>query len=259
MIATLFIGAGFVFAQVSSDTKAQEILTNARAAIAKGGVAENIRSFSCRLEQTSRSTVKQKNGVADTTEITSTTEISAEVLKPKVNYTWNADINTKEVSNQQQFEFKLDGKSFSFADNVMFEGRVIASNLALRTREIAQKKLNQSLFLDTFYFSFDSSWYAPLQFSFKGIAESKNTKANVIETTLDDTTYRLFFDSKTNLLLLMIRTLKDASGNTIEFKHYYSDYKKFDGLLLPTRIKAERDGIYFSEQILKSIKFEFKP
>lgn len=259
IIVTLFISGGFLFAQVSKDTKAQEIITNARSAISKGRDVQNIRGFACRLEETSTSTSKQEKGASGRTEITSTTEISVEILKPKINYLWNADIRTGDANNGQQFEFKLDGKSFSFADNVMFEGKVIASNLSVRTREVAIKKLNQSLFRDTFHFSFDSSWYAPLQFSYKGIAESKNQKANIIETTLDDTTYRLFFDSETNLLLLMTRTLKDASEKTIEFKHYYSDYKEFDGILLPTKIKTERDNAYFAEQVLKSVKFDFKP
>jgi hypothetical protein len=129
----------------------------------------------------------------------------------------------------------------------------------LRTPEIARKRFDQSLFIDTFHFTFDSSWYGDLDFRYVGIAESGTEKADVIETAFDNTTYRLFFDSKTNLLILMIRTVKTTNGKTLEFKHYYSNYKKFDGILLPTKIKVDRDGAYFSEQSLKSAKFEFKP
>jgi hypothetical protein len=53
---------------------------------------------------------------------------------------------------------------------------------------------------------------------------------------------------------MMVETWKNQENKQIEKKFFYSDYKEFSGIKLPTKIKIERSGKLVEERTIKSVK-----
>lgn len=84
-----------------------------------------------------------------------------------------------------------------------------------------------------------------LEFKFIGKAQSGSRFANVVEAKpLKGNTYRLFFDSETQHLLMMMQSYQGENTLTgekglYERKYYYSNREKMGDLLIPKTIKTE--------------------
>ena len=78
------------------------------------------------------------------------------------------------------------------------------------------------------------------KFEYIGRAQAGEQTANLVETkSPGGHSVQLFFDEKTNFLLLMIEKYNE-SGKDFENKYYYTDRQKMGGLLIPTKVKVER-------------------
>ncbi len=83
-----------------------------------------------------------------------------------------------------------------------------------------------------------------IEFNYIGKAESEGKTANVVDVKpIGEKTYRLFFDTETNYLLLMIVSQKVNNGRfvgDVETKYYFSERKVVNGVLIPKKIKVEK-------------------
>lgn len=86
-----------------------------------------------------------------------------------------------------------------------------------------------------------------LQFKYIGKAGSKGQIANIVEVkSKSGKTYRLFFDSITNYLLMMTYGYSSNSGNyggvfdgDREYKYYFSNRETLGNITIPKQIKVE--------------------
>lgn len=77
------------------------------------------------------------------------------------------------------------------------------------------------------------------KFEYVGRAQAGEQIANFVQTTsASGRTIQLFFDEKTNDLLLMIEKFKKP-GRDFERKLYYSNRENRNGVVMPTKIKIE--------------------
>lgn len=65
----------------------------------------------------------------------------------------------------------------------------------------------------------------------------------------------LYFDKDTGLLVKSETTAKTEDGNVVPQETRYSDYKEFDGVKIPTKLTAKRDGKPFIEGENSDVKF----
>jgi len=80
-------------------------------------------------------------------------------------------------------------------------------------------------------------------FSFIGNTKSDGRVAQVIDaTTKSGRSIRLFFDVETKYLLLMVVRWQSWDGDYRK-RLYFSDRKKIDGIVIPTKIKSEHTYI----------------
>ncbi|HSK71274.1 MAG TPA: hypothetical protein VK892_06235, partial [Pyrinomonadaceae bacterium] len=127
--------------------------------------------------------------------------------------------------------------------------------LVYPTNEEGISNLKRSVFPVLFPILLDSSDCFPYNFSYIGVAESKDGRANMIEAvSSDNITYRLFFDEKTNLLLLLTKTWINKANVKRELKYFYSNYKNIEGLQIASTVKIEDGGKLIQTQEIKSLK-----
>lgn len=101
------------------------------------------------------------------------------------------------------------------------------------------KQINNYLWLRLFPLILSHPFEENMEFKYIGKSESAKRTALVVEAkSKNEREYRLFFDSETNSLLLMIEkyTFWDVEYET---KYYYSNRDQFSGLLIPKNIKIE--------------------
>jgi hypothetical protein len=173
--------------------------------------------------------------------------------------------NAGNYSTNQEFSvFTLNGEKISYElDLQKNDGEKINFDpFATYSKDELKSELKRDTFYLLFPITLDSTWYLPLDFIYVGIAESKNERATLLKaTSKTGTIYQLFFDEKTNLLLLMSVSWKNKENQTNERKYFYSDYKEMGGLLIATKIKVELNGKVTEERLIKSLKVNptFKP
>lgn len=168
----------------------------------------------------------------------------------------------KQSDNQSMTEDVLNEGSFYRKMEGYVDGKKIDLPLKYPTKEEGIANLKQSVFSKLFPILFDTSNCFPYDFSYIGIAESKDGRANVIEAISPyNITYRLFFDEKTNLLLMIIETSFNKENQKRERKYFYSNYKELDGFKVATVVKIEAEGKFFESREIKSLKVNlvFKP
>lgn len=153
------------------------------------------------------------------------------------------------------------GKSDTFVNGKPINFVISDSTVKTEKEKIAESK--DSAFLTLFPITLDYSWHSPLEFRYIGIAEAKDTKADVIETTLSNgANYRFFFDQQTHLLLMVIETRTSKKTNKeIEKKYFFSDYRKVSGLLVAHKVVTETNQEVVAERDLKRLQINptFKP
>ncbi|CDM64182.1 hypothetical protein PYK22_00174 [Pyrinomonas methylaliphatogenes] len=167
------------------------------------------------------------------------------------------------VSNQQVLERVLNGDRYAQRSEIYVDGKPLnftANNLIQKSEQEKIADFKNSAFLMIFPITLEYSWYAPLRFKYVGVAEAKEGRADVIETALPNgSTYRLFFDQKTHLLLLMSEMSKD--GREAERRYFFSDYRNVDGLLIAHKVTVEKGKEVVGERQIKSVQINptFKP
>ena len=158
------------------------------------------------------------------------------------------------TTNDAKSKIIINGENV-FAEISAFTGDHWQDFTQSSSKEDNLKTVKDAAFECLFPVSFQTSWFYPFDFSYVGVAESKDGRANVIEATSSNKrTYRLLFDEKTNLLLLMIKTWTNTENQPRERKYFYSDYKEIDGLYVATTIKVEDNGKLAEVRAIKSLK-----
>lgn len=123
--------------------------------------------------------------------------------------------------------------------DVRKEGVKLVLPLGTPTREELESSLKGKAFLRTFPFVLRVFYAAPSEdFTFGGIAESKDQRADIVTITTQGIKYLYYFDQRTHQLLMMTCEFAEKTRST-SVKQYFSNYKEFDGRLVPTTIKME--------------------
>ena len=160
-------------------------------------------------------------------------------------------------SNTEKQEYVLNGEQFSFDTNVIgANGEKVDFDV---NKEVDKKQLRNSFKSEMFYLIFplilDSSFYFPMNTKYIGTVESKDGKAELVElTTPSKRVFKLFFDPRTDLLLMMSETWTNKDNKTFETKYFYSDYIEKSGLLFASKIAVEKKGTVIEEKTIKQIE-----
>ncbi len=127
-------------------------------------------------------------------------------------------------------------------DNVV--SKETAKALERSRRSDPKNVLKKSLWTSLFPLIFSHPFEKNIEFEYVGKAKSDGKTANVVDVKpAGKKTYRLVFDTETNLLLLMIvsENVKTESWvGDLEIKYYFSGRERVDGVLIPKKIKVER-------------------
>lgn len=235
----------------ASNLKAQAILNQSRKAISLKRNISEISEIAITINSAGQFDTNGKKA-----QFTTETELGVE-LPNKIKKKEFIDYQT----NQTNEHSVLNGEAFSKKLDAISNGRVMNINLQSNQNKETQKQNNISqlksqVFTSIFPIILNTSFYEPLEFNYIGIAESKDGKADVIETTAaSGTKYQLFFDQQTNLLLMMTQSWTGkTSGKKYEKKYFYSDYREVDGLNAPHKIVVQQDGAVIEESQLKTLK-----
>ncbi|MER3478823.1 MAG: hypothetical protein C4287_23145 [Leptolyngbya sp. ERB_1_2] len=262
--AVLFFVFILFFAAVAQDVdsqnnRAQEIVKKAKAAVGKKTDLASAKTFTVSYESSGRIAYQDK-----ILEANAKVEVNLSGFdKIRASKSIQHFSNGKHTNNEKQ-EFVLNGDGFFFDTKVFgISGEKIDFNAKTDVdKDQMKKSFRDEIFYLFFPLALDASWYFPMNFSYVGVAESKDGKAEVLELTAPNKTiYRLFFDAKTYLLLMMTEIRTNEQNKSFEKKYFYSDYQEKDGLLAATKIVVESNGKVVEEREIKSLKINptFKP
>ncbi len=224
--------------------KAEKVLIQAKVAFNKKTEIADIKSLNIKTKSSQQLSIAGKKIDGKIEE-----EFNFD-LPNKIQHSFSGDYSTNKsvttaILNGEKFSSKIDtfvdGKLFNLAANVNTKSQI--------------SDLKRETFLLIFPIILDASWYIPLEFNYIGIAESKDGKAEIIEAVSSSkTSYRLFFDSETHLLLLMTESWTDKDNKQNENKYFFSNYQEKNGLLIATNIITERNGEVTEEKEIKELK-----
>lgn len=95
-----------------------------------------------------------------------------------------------------------------------------------------------------------------LSFDYLGVAKSGEQNADILATSIGENyKIKLFFDQKTNLLLMMSAKYIDSkSGEEIEQKYFFSDYNEKNGVKFAHKIIIQENGEVIEERDIKKIE-----
>lgn len=136
--------------------------------------------------------------------------------------------------------------------------------LGTPTKEEIESSLKTKAFLGTLPFVLRPFFATPTEdFAFAGIAESKDLRADILTLTVEGVTYSLYFNQVDHHLLMLAYEFSDK-GTSTSVKQYFSDFKKFEGRLVPTTVKMEKHislngnshRIVTEAYDIKSLKFD---
>ena len=230
--------------------RAEQVLKQAREAARAGLKGAEIKSlFVKSVIETSLNVPQLQN-----MKIRGTTDEELSVSLPdKLRKKGDANYTT----NQEISDWVINGDRLSHRSDVLVDGKPV--NFVIPTRESDQQKIathKNYAFTIIFPVIFDSSWHPVSGFKHVGIAESNGTKADVIETTSPTgMVFRLFFDEQAHrLLLLSEKWVSEASKKERERTHFFSDYRKADGLLAAHKIVVEENGEVVEERVIKRLQ-----
>jgi len=243
----------------SQNNKAQEILKKAKAAVGKKTDLAAAKAFTMVYESSGR--IAFQNKIFETNAKVEVNLSSFDKIRASK---FIQHFSNGKPTNTEKQEFTLNGDGFYLDMNVFgINGEKIDFNVKTDVdKEQRKKSFRNEIFHLFFPFTLDAVEYFPMNFSYVGTAESKDGKAEVLELAAPNkTTYRLFFDAKTYLLLMMTETRTSEQNKTFEKKYFYSDYQEKEGLLFATKIVVENNGVVVEERTIKDLKVNptFKP
>lgn len=127
-----------------------------------------------------------------------------------------------------------------------------------RNEEILLQKTKYEAFGLGFPIFFYSS--EDLKFVYLGVAKSGEQSADVVGTTIDNNyKIKLFFDQKTSQLLLIDAEFVDAkSGERLEQKYFFSEYKQENGISFAHKVVIHENGEIVEERVIKKIELNPK-
>lgn len=227
--------------------KGNQIIENARKGIGVNDLITNLATF--RLLTKSLSDLKE-------VEVTNTKEIN--VLFPdKILYVYSTatpfESKSTSIWNGEKYK-KLS--EFATPDGQRTVRDVTnqqpSGNLEkfVKDKEILEKfkmamaidpkmRMNDNLWSEIFPLILAHPFERQAEFKYIGKAQAANGEANIVETTsASGRLIHLFFDSKTNQLLMMTEKYKSFDGD-YETKYYYSNRESVSGVLIPKKIKVE--------------------
>jgi len=127
-----------------------------------------------------------------------------------------------------------------------------------RNEEILLQKVKYeafSLSFPIFLFSDEN-----LSFEYLGVAKSGEQNADILATSIaDNYKIKLFFDQKTRQLLLMsTRFVEPKTGEEIEHKYFFSEYKEENGINFAHKVIIHENGEIIEERDIKRIELNPK-
>lgn len=162
-------------------------------------------------------------------------------------------------NSQQLSELTLNAQNLSNRIKVKSNGEGFVE--LTRQKQGDPQKIKEQDILKLKYTAFSTAFPIflkfddKLKFNFAGVAKAGEQKADVIETTLADSSkIKLFFDQKTRLLLMMTSQFFDEQlKSQVEQKFFYSDYREEGGLLFAHKIVIQENGAVVEERQIKVI------
>ena len=127
-----------------------------------------------------------------------------------------------------------------------------------RNEEISLQKAKYEAF--SFSFPVLLFFNEDLNFEYSGVAKSGDQTADVLETsTAEGYKVKLFFDQETRLLLLMTAGfVEPKTGEQIEHKYFFSDYKEENGVNFAHKVIVHENGEIIEERDVKAIELNSK-
>jgi hypothetical protein len=235
----------------SGQIRAKEIFTQGRKAVSNKVDVSQIKSFYILFEGIYNAGVElpEKNELK--AELSDNALIETNI---KTKYS-----TAKDIRKLKGNSFLMDGKTthIRLGDDSYFKKSDNPED------DIVKKfKLNASEMLLPITLNFA---FVPLEFRFIGVADADNgSKADVLEgVSVHKETFKLLFDKKSHLLIMMIKNFADEDGEATEHRFYFSEFKENQGLMVPHKVTIEgsKGKKYFVERNLKVLKLnpEFPP
>ena len=233
--------------------KAEDVLVIAKTTVNKKIEKESIKSISLNYKTVSK--YSEKGEEQNSTE---TNDFYLNSDKMRLDTFGEYDTNTTNTSRI------VNGSLFERNTEVFVDGQKLNAAFTFSTpKETEIKKLKIEFWLTTFPIFLESFALPNLDFIYVGIAESKDGRASVIQTILDERKYQYFFDEKTNLLLMMTESWKNKENKQFQTKYFFSDYREESEITFAHKISFQSDAesIGTGETIIKSLKINpvFKP
>ncbi len=253
------ICAGTTFAQNVDENrqKATDILTKAGLAISKTRKNTDVKGINLKTTSFVKDSYKIRDEPIEN-ETSIETEISVQFLnkmKLKSNFDSKNFFRGTQESNQSSTEQILNGAQFSNLSEAFVNGEKVELPLKYPSKQEGIAAAKTSSFINIFPILLNVFWTDAPNYKYVGTAESKSDKAEIIEVFLSEAdSFRLFFDQKTGLLLMMIQNTLNKQNIRQETKHYFSDYQEKDGLLVANKIKIEKNGKIMEERKVNELK-----
>jgi hypothetical protein len=159
--------------------------------------------------------------------------------KYKAIFEWESSSGQRTVKDVTNQEARSVSKAVS---DVLGKKTTAALQNAQKTEP--KKIFTESLWTSLFPLILSHPFEKKIEFIYVGKAKANDKTANVVDMKLTDgKTYRLFFDSDTHYLLMMIFNHKESNDRfvgDVEEKYYFSDREIISGILIPKKIKVEQ-------------------
>lgn len=260
LFSVLFLFSGNIFAQNNSDKLelGKNIIKSARENIFKGQKAQEIKSIQIKTSMdTLKESVSQVEGKSDFK------KSNRETIETEISFALPHQIKTVAIiygkvnpaENYSKMESIFDGTDYARSSDIISNGKRIdlsaliasmpssAPESVKKQTEVVinhtpeKKDFLEDVWINMFPLLLDFPWDSTIEYIYLGKAQAGDTKANVVEIKSQfKSQIRLFFDEKTQLLLMM--TVQSNSGDTVSRKdtHYFSNYEIADGFLVAKKI-----------------------
>ncbi len=260
IVVCIFVSLGFSqqdnAKKQANQTEGEEIILQARKVIGLDKSGE-ISSYSHKLKVTYfNSTTNQNYNLATFEE--ASLQLSGKIhvvqssrgsLFSQLTRTWNDD------KYKAIFEWESSSGQRTVKDITNQEARSVSkavsdvlgkkTTAALQNAQKTDPKriFTESLWTSLFPLILSHPFEKKIEFKYVGKAKSNDKMANVVDVkSANGKTYRLLFDSETNLLLMMIVSFKETNerfNGDVETKYYFSERELINGILIPKKIKIE--------------------
>ncbi len=142
-----------------------------------------------------------------------------------------------EIFGERRVTNTTESLSTERLNNVLGKTKLKKADISQTDKKVI---FSNELWTSVFPLIFISPIESRTKLEFIGRAQAGQQTANLVETkSPNGDPIQLFFDEKTNILLLMIAKGKNPFGD-YEDRYYFSNREKKDNVLIPTKIKVER-------------------